>query len=162
MYPYFIVKDVLSLLVLLLLFSGFVFFAPNYLGHPDNYVEANAMVTPTHIVPECYFLPFYAILRAVPDKLLGVLAMGASIAILFLLPFICRSEIRSTKFRYVYRVLFWVFVADVFLLGYLGGQVAEEPYITISQLASVYYFAHFIILSNVAYWLETASVSEIR
>lgn len=107
-------------------------------------------------------MPFYAILRAVPDKLLGVVAMGASIAILFLLPFICLAEIRSTKFRYVYRVLFWIFVADVFLLGYLGGQVAEEPYITISQLASVYYFAHFIILSNVAYWLESSSVSDTR
>ena len=153
MYPYFIVKDVFSLLMLAVAFSAFVFFSPNYLGHPDNYVEANALVTPTHIVPEWYFLPFYAILRAVPDKLLGVVAMGASIAILLFIPFICRAELRSIKFRNISRVLFWAFAADVVLLGYLGGQVAEEPFITISQIASVYYFAHFILLINVAYLL---------
>jgi len=106
MYPFFIVKDIFSLLVMLLAFSAFVFFAPNYLGHPDNYIEANAMVTPAHIVPEWYFLPFYAILRAVPDKLLGVLAMGASIAILFVLPFISCAELRSTKFRHISKVFF--------------------------------------------------------
>ena len=106
MYPFFIVKDVFSLLLMLVAFSAFVFFAPNYLGHPDNYIEANAMVTPAHIVPEWYFLPFYAILRAVPDKLLGVLAMGAAIVILFAIPFISKSELRSTKFRHVSRFLF--------------------------------------------------------
>lgn len=106
MYPYFILKDLFSILVLITLFSFFVFFAPNYLGHPDNYIEANAMVTPAHIVPEWYFLPFYAILRAVPDKLLGVVAMGAAIAILFFLPFISFAELRSTKFRGLYRYLF--------------------------------------------------------
>jgi len=151
MYPFFIVKDIFSLLLVISVFSIFVCFAPNYLGHPDNYIEANAMVTPTHIVPEWYFLPFYAILRAIPDKLLGVLAMGAAIAILFIVPFICRSELRSMKFRYIARVFFWLFFADVFLLGYLGGQVAEEPYITISQIASTYYFLHFFVFMNVAY-----------
>lgn len=154
MYPFFIVKDVFSLLILLLAFSVFIFFAPNYLGHPDNYIEANAMVTPTHIVPEWYFLPFYAILRAIPDKLMGVIAMGASIFILFSLPLLTNTEIRSTKFRHVSRFLFWIFITDVFLLGYLGGQVAEEPYITISQLASIYYFLHFTVLLNLAYFLE--------
>ena len=106
MYPFFIVKDLFSLLLLLLAFSSFIFFSPNSLGHPDNYIEANAMVTPAHIVPEWYFLPFYAILRAVPDKLLGVVAMGASIAILFFIPFISKAELRSTKFRYLSKVLF--------------------------------------------------------
>ena len=161
MYPFFIVKDVFSLLLMLVAFSAFVFFAPNYLGHPDNYIEANAMVTPAHIVPEWYFLPFYAILRAVPDKLLGVLAMVAAIAILFAIPFISKSELRSTKFRHVSRFLFWAFIADVFLLGYLGGQVAEEPYITISQIASVYYFAHFVFFLNIAYYLESQFAREV-
>jgi quinol-cytochrome oxidoreductase complex cytochrome b subunit len=154
MYPFFIVKDLFSLLIFLLAFSGFIFFSPNSLGHPDNYIEANAMVTPPHIVPEWYFLPFYAILRAVPDKLLGVVAMGASIAIFFFIPFISQAELRSSKFRYISKALFWAFVADVFLLGYLGGQLAEEPFITISQVASIYYFLHFIILINLAYFLE--------
>jgi quinol-cytochrome oxidoreductase complex cytochrome b subunit len=161
MYPFFIIKDVFSLLVMLVALSAFVFFAPNYLGHPDNYIEANAMVTPAHIVPEWYFLPFYAILRAVPDKLLGVLAMVVVISILFYIPFISKSELRSTKFRHVSRFLFWAFIADVFLLGYLGGQVAEEPYITISQIASVYYFAHFIVLLNIAYYLESQFAREV-
>jgi len=108
MYPFFIIKDLFSILVLIVFFSAFVFFAPNFLGHPDNYIEANAMVTPAHIVPEWYFLPFYAILRAVPDKLLGVLAMGAAIAVLFLLPFVSFAELRSIKFRQVSKVFFLV------------------------------------------------------
>ena len=131
-----------------------MYFAPNYLGHPDNYIEANAMVTPAHIVPEWYFLPFYAILRAVPDKLFGVVAMGLAILILFAVPFLSRAELRSLKFRYLSRVFYWVFVMDVVLLGYLGGQVAEEPYITISQIGSVYYFLYFGLFLNLSYWVE--------
>jgi quinol-cytochrome oxidoreductase complex cytochrome b subunit len=154
MYPFFIIKDILSLLILLVVFSIFICFMPNYLGHPDNYIEANAMVTPTHIVPEWYFLPFYAILRAIPDKLLGVVAMGLAIAILFIIPFFCRSELRSIKFIYITRLFFLLFLANIFLLGYLGGQVAEEPYITISQLASIYYFLHFFLCLNFSHFLE--------
>lgn len=154
MYPFFIVKDLLSLCIFMLGFSTFVYFAPNYLGHPDNYIEANAMVTPAHIVPEWYFLPFYAILRAVPDKLFGVVAMGLAILILFAVPFLSRAELRSLKFRYLSRVFYWVFVMDVVLLGYLGGQVAEEPYITISQIGSVYYFLYFGLFLNLSYWVE--------
>lgn len=154
MYPFFIVKDLLSLCIFMLGFSAFVYFAPNYLGHPDNYIEANAMVTPAHIVPEWYFLPFYAILRAVPDKLFGVVAMGLAILILFAVPFLSRAELRSLKFRYLSRVFYWVFVMDVVLLGYLGGQVAEEPYITISQIGSVYYFLYFGLFLNLSYWVE--------
>jgi quinol-cytochrome oxidoreductase complex cytochrome b subunit len=101
-YPYFYVKDLFAFFILLLLFSGFVFFAPNMLGHPDNYIPANPLVTPAHIVPEWYFLPFYAILRSIPDKLGGVIAMVSAILVLLLLPFINTSVIRSTKFRPIF------------------------------------------------------------
>ena len=154
MYPFFIIKDLYSIGLLLLVFTYFVFGYPNDLGHPDNYIEANAMVTPAHIVPEWYFLPFYAILRAIPDKLYGVVAMGLSIAILFIVPFINPAEIRSNKFRSISRIFFWIFILNVFLLGYLGGQLAEEPYITISQISSTYYFLHFFVFINVAHLIE--------
>jgi ubiquinol-cytochrome c reductase cytochrome b subunit len=100
MYPYFIIKDILSILILILVFSFYIFYFPNAMGHPDNYIAANAMVTPAHIVPEWYFLPFYAILRAIPNKLYGVMAMGAAIAILFIIPFTTFVNTRSNKFRY--------------------------------------------------------------
>jgi len=154
MYPYFILKDFFSIMGLVLVFSLFVFFFPNSMGHPDNYIEANAMVTPTHIVPEWYFLPFYAILRSIPDKLYGVLAMGAAIAILFVIPFTTKVNTRSNKFRYLNKFFFWLFIVDVCLLGWLGGQVAEEPFITISQCATIYYFSHFLIFLNVPFFLE--------
>ncbi|MEL0324995.1 MAG: cytochrome b, partial [Rhodospirillales bacterium] len=111
-----------------------------------NYVEANPLVTPAHIVPEWYFLPFYAILRAVPDKLGGVIAMFAAIAVLFVLPWLDRSPIRSAKFRPVYFVLFWVLLADCILLGFCGAMPAEGIWVVLSRLGTVYYFAHFIIL----------------
>lgn len=145
-HPYYTVKDFFGYGVFFIIFAWFVFFSPNSLGHPDNYIPANAMVTPPHIVPEWYFLPFYAILRAVPDKLGGVLAMGASIAILFALPWIDRSKVRSAVFRPTYRKLFWVFVVDCVILGYVGGKPAEGAYLYIGQAATVYYFAHFAIL----------------
>jgi quinol-cytochrome oxidoreductase complex cytochrome b subunit len=106
MYPYFIIKDFLSILLLLFLLFTFVFFFPNTMGHPDNYIPANPMVTPAHIVPEWYFLPFYAILRAIPDKLYGVLAMGAAIAILFVIPFTTFVNTRSNRFRYLSKFFF--------------------------------------------------------
>lgn len=160
MYPFFIIKDLYSIGLLLLIFAYFVFGYPNSLGHPDNYIEANAMVTPAHIVPEWYFLPFYAILRAIPDKLYGVVAMGLSIAILFIVPFINPSEIRSNKFRNISRIFYWIFILNVFLLGYLGGQLAEEPYITISQISSTYYFTHFFVFINLSHWLERFAFSK--
>ncbi len=103
MYPYFIIKDLLGLIIFGLLFASFVYFYPNTLGHPDNYIEANPMVTPAHIVPEWYFLPFYAILRSIPHKLGGVLAMVSAIVVLALLPWIHSTEIRSSRFRPIYR-----------------------------------------------------------
>jgi len=144
-YPYFYVKDLFSFLILVLLFSFFVFFYPNSLGHPDNYIPANPLVTPAHIVPEWYFLPFYAILRSIPDKLGGVLAMGGAIVILLLIPFINTSEIRSTEFRPIYGVAFWFIFADFLLLGWIGQQPVEDPYIMIGALATIFYFVFFLI-----------------
>ncbi len=145
-HPYYTVKDLFGVGLLLTIFMAVVSYAPNYMGHPDNYVEANPLVTPAHIVPEWYFLPFYAILRAVPDKLGGVIAMFAAIAVLFVLPWLDRSPIRSAKFRPVYLVLFWVLLADCILLGFCGANPAEGIWVVLSRIGTVYYFAHFIIL----------------
>lgn len=152
-HPYYTAKDGFGVGVFLILFSILLFFAPNYLGHPDNYIEANPLSTPAHIVPEWYFWPFYAILRAftvdfffVPAKLLGVLAMFASILLLFFLPWLDTSPVRSGYYRPTFRKFFWILIADVAVLGYCGGAPAEEPYVMISQVAAAYYFAHFLII----------------
>lgn len=205
-HPYYTVKDFVGFGVFFLVFAYFLFFSPNSLGHPDNYIEANPLVTPAHIVPEWYFLPFYAILRAVTfdtplflvglgiigagialplaprygiklpvtisarlgflialggflfallafssglvieSKLGGVLAMFGSIAILFALPWLDSSPVRSARFRPVYRLFYWVFAIDCLLLGYVGGMPAEQPYIIVGQIAMVYYFAHFLFI----------------
>jgi quinol-cytochrome oxidoreductase complex cytochrome b subunit len=145
-FPYFFIKDTLSFIVFLLFFSYFVYFAPNALGHSDNYIPANPMVTPEHIVPEWYFLPSYAILRSIPDKLAGVLALFASILVLLLLPFINTSNIRSSLYRPLHQFFFWFFIADFILLGYIGQQTPESPFIEIGQIAGVYYFAYFLII----------------
>ena len=145
-HPYYTVKDMFGLSVFLTIMAAVVFFLPNSMGHPDNYIPANPMVTPAHIVPEWYFLPFYAILRAVPDKLLGVLAMFAAIAVLFVLPWLDRSPVRSSTFRPIYKIMFWVFLLDCVALTYLGAKPAEGIYVVLSRLCTVYYFAHFIIL----------------
>ncbi|MAI15145.1 MAG: cytochrome b [Rhodospirillaceae bacterium] len=145
-HPYYTVKDMFGLSVFLTIMAAVVFFLPNSMGHPDNYIPANPMVTPAHIVPEWYFLPFYAILRAVPDKLLGVLAMFAAIAVLFVLPWLDRSPVRSATFRPIYKIMFWVFLLDCVALTYLGAKPAEGIYVVLSRLCTVYYFAHFIIL----------------
>jgi len=145
-YPYFYVKDLLAFFVLIALFSFFVFFFPNYLGHADNYIPANPLVTPAHIVPEWYFLPFYAILRSIPDKLGGVVAMVAAILILLLLPVINTSEIRSSKFRPVYSLAYWFLVSDFLILGWIGQQPVETPYLEVGQIATAFYFIFFLIL----------------
>ena len=146
MYPYFIVKDILGLILFIVFFSFFVYFYPNALGHPDNYIEANPMVTPAHIVPEWYFLPFYAILRSIPHKLGGVLAMVSAIAILALLPWVHTTEIRSSRFRPLYRFFYYTIISCCLILGWIGGMPVEEPYVIIGQLASVYYFFYFLVL----------------
>jgi len=145
-YPYFYVKDLLAFLALVAFFSFFVFFYPNYLGHADNYIPANPLVTPAHIVPEWYFLPFYAILRSIPDKLGGVVAMIAAILILMLLPVINTSEIRSSKFRPIYSISYWFLVADFLILGWIGQQPVETPFLEVGQVATVFYFLFFLVL----------------
>ncbi|MDA5193403.1 cytochrome b [Govanella unica] len=154
-YPYYISKDALGLGVFLLVFAFFVFFAPNFLGHPDNYIPANPMVTPTHIVPEWYYLPFYAILRAIPDKLMGVIAMFASILILFAMPWLDGSSARSSKFRPLYRFFLFLFLAVALFLGYCGSKSPDDvlhlagldiPFLLLSRIASFYYFAFFLLI----------------
>ena len=145
-YPYFYVKDLLAFFILIALFSFFVFFYPNALGHSDNYIPANPLVTPPHIVPEWYFLPFYAILRSIPDKLGGVAAMGGAILILLLLPHINTSEIRSAKFRPLYAVSYWVFAANFLLLGWIGQKPVESPFIEIGMFSTFLYFFFIIVL----------------
>ncbi len=145
-HPYSVIKDFFSLLVAITFYILIVFFAPNFLGHSDNYINANPLVTPTHIVPEWYFLPFYAILRAVPNKVGGVIAMLSAILILFILPFIDQNSVKSPRFRPFLQTWFWLFVFNFILLGYLGGQVAEEPFITASQVSAGFYFIYFFSL----------------
>jgi len=151
-HPYYTAKDGWFALLCVTLFALVTFFAPNYLGHADNYIPANPLSTPAHIVPEWYFWPFYAILRAftvdfiLPAKLWGVLAMFSAILIHFFLSWLDPSPVRSGNYRPRFRQFFWILVADVFVLGFCGGRPAEEPYVMISQLATMYYFAHFLII----------------
>ena len=145
-YPYFYVKDLLGFVTLMALFTFFVYFQPNTLGHPDNYIPANPMVTPAHIVPEWYFLPFYAVLRSIPDKLGGVLAMGGAIVMLLIMPWLNTSEVRSSAFRPIYRKLFWFLLADFLILGWIGQNEVETPYVEVGQLATIIYFAFFLVL----------------
>ena len=145
-HPYIVIKDIFALLLFLLVFAFFVFYSPNVLGHSDNYIEANPLVTPAHIVPEWYLLPFYAILRSVPDKLLGVVAMFASIFILVILPWLDTSKVRSAIFRPIYKQFYWILVLDVLVLGYMGAMPAEGLYLLIARVATAYYFIHFLII----------------
>lgn len=146
MYPYFIIKDTFSILIFLCVLLSFVFFIPNYLGHPDNYIPANPLVTPTHIVPEWYFLPFYAILRAIPDKLGGVCVMMCAIIILALLPFIIHRDLKTFSIYYPRIILFWWFLNLCFLLGWIGSQPAEGIFIVLGQLFTISYFGYFFVL----------------
>ena len=145
-YPYFYIKDLLGLNILMLVYSGFVFFAPNYLGHPDNYIAANPLVTPAHIVPEWYFLPFYAILRAVPNKLGGVILMVLAIVFLGLLPYISHTVVNSASFRPLYKLAVVTFATDCLILGWLGQKVVEYPYEQLSIVATIYYFFFFYLV----------------
>nr|UPY84797.1 apocytochrome b [Emiliania huxleyi]UPY85189.1 apocytochrome b [Gephyrocapsa muellerae]UPY84817.1 apocytochrome b [Emiliania huxleyi]UPY84837.1 apocytochrome b [Emiliania huxleyi]UPY84900.1 apocytochrome b [Emiliania huxleyi] len=153
-FPYFVLKDSLSFVAFIMFFSFFVYFYPNDLGHPDNYIPGNPMVTPEHIVPEWYFLPSYAILRSIPNKLFGVLALLASILILLILPVVNSSAIRSTLYRPIHQTFFWFLVFDFILLGYIGQQTPETPFIEIGQIASVYYFAYFLVIIPTLGYLE--------
>lgn len=145
-HPYYTIKDFFGFGVFFLVFFFFIFFEPNYLGHPDNYIPANPMVTPAHIVPEWYFLPFYAILRAIPSKLGGVLFMFGSLAILFALPWLDTSKVRSGHYRPIFKVVFWIFIANFIFLGWLGGKPAEGSYVLMAQAATFIYFAYFLLV----------------
>ncbi|HXV23317.1 MAG TPA: cytochrome b N-terminal domain-containing protein [Alphaproteobacteria bacterium] len=145
-HPYYTVKDMFGLGVFLIVYALVVFFAPNLFGEPDNYIPANPLSTPPHIVPEWYFLPFYAILRAVPNKLGGVVLMFASIGVLFVLPWLDRSPVRSARFRPIYKIFFWFLVVDCVVLGIVGANPPEGHWITIGRIATIWYFLHFLIL----------------
>ena len=169
-HPYYTVKDGFAMSVFLILFASFVFFMPDALGHPDNYVPANPLVTPAHIVPEWYFLPFYAILRAVPDKLTGVLLMFGSIGLLFVLPWIDRSKVRSMRYRPTARLFFLIFIVVCLLLGLCGSHEPDDKifanlagfnlldsnlnsYTWLSRFLAVYYYAFYAILFLLS-WIE--------
>jgi ubiquinol-cytochrome c reductase cytochrome b/c1 subunit len=144
--PYATVKDLLGTVVFLILFAWIAFFIPNYLGSPDNYIPANPLQTPAHIEPDWYLLPFYAILRSIPNKLLGVIALFSAIAVLVFVPWLDTSRVRSAVFRPLYRQFFWIFLLVVLGLGYLGSQPPEGANVLIAQILSFYYFAHFLII----------------
>jgi ubiquinol-cytochrome c reductase cytochrome b subunit len=153
-HPYYTVKDLFGLFVFLIVYAGFVFFAPNLLGDPANYIPANSLSTPEHIVPEWYFLPFYAILRSVPNKLFGVVLMFGSILILFVLPWLDTSKVRSATFRPIFKWFVFVLLIDCVILGWVGANKPEGMFVTIGRLATFYYFFHFLILVPFLGWFE--------
>jgi quinol-cytochrome oxidoreductase complex cytochrome b subunit len=160
--PYFTAKDSVGLGIFLLIWAAFVFYAPDYLGHADNYTEANPLVTPPHIVPEWYFLPFYAILRSITfdvwfieAKLMGVILMFSSILVLFILPWLDTSRVRSCRYRPIYKWFFWVLVIDCIVLGWVGANKPEGMFPLIGLIGTVYYFFHFLILLPILGKIET-------
>jgi len=155
--PYFSTKDLLSISVFGLLFAYFVFYTPNYLGDAVNYVPANQLQTPPHIVPEWYFMPFYAILRAIPSKLGGVIAMFGAMLVLFFIPWLDTSRVRSTRYRPIYRWFFWALLFDCLALGYLGSQPPEGNALIFGRLFTAYYFIHFLLVMPIVGLIETPS-----
>jgi quinol-cytochrome oxidoreductase complex cytochrome b subunit len=153
--PYATIKDLFILVCFFLLYAWFMFYLPNYLGHADNYIQANPAVTPNHIVPEWYYLPFYAILRAIPSKLGGVLMLLASIAILVFVPWLDTSRVKSASYRPLYRQFFWIFVAVCIGLGWLGSKPAEGGYVIAARVLTAWYFIHFIIILPIVGLIET-------
>ena len=157
-YPYLYVKDLFSLFIFVTVFSYFVIYAPNVRGHPDNYIEANPLVTPAHIVPEWYYLPFYAILRTIPDKLGGVVMRGIAIVILAILPVVDTSSFRSSFFKPFHRSLFWFFFLNCMCLGWIGQEIVETPFIETALFVTVNYFSYFLILLPFLGFLENSFV----
>ncbi|GAB4240721.1 MAG: cytochrome b N-terminal domain-containing protein [Methyloligellaceae bacterium] len=145
-HPYYTVKDGFALAMFVILFAGLIFYAPNFLGHTDNYIEADPLQTPAHIVPEWYFLPFYAILRAIPDKLMGVVAMFASIGLLLFLPWLDTSKVKSARYRPLYKWFFALFVISAIVLGYLGSKPPEGIYVILARIFTAYYFVHLLVV----------------
>nr|AKT25957.1 cytochrome b [Balamuthia mandrillaris]AKT93862.1 cytochrome b [Balamuthia mandrillaris]AKT94928.1 cytochrome b [Balamuthia mandrillaris]AKT94996.1 cytochrome b [Balamuthia mandrillaris]AKT95035.1 cytochrome b [Balamuthia mandrillaris] len=153
--PYFIVKDFFGFYVFLIIFFIFVFFYPNYLGHPDNYILANPLVTPSHIVPEWYFLFFYAILRSIPNKLQGILVLAFALSVLAALPFIINFVLKCNMFRNLNKVFYWYFIVFSILLGWLGGTPIEFPFFQLSQFLTLFYFFYFLVFVNILVSLDT-------
>jgi ubiquinol-cytochrome c reductase cytochrome b/c1 subunit len=145
-HPYFTVKDGFALVCFLAFFAWFVFYVPNYLSNADNYIEANPLLTPVHIVPEWYYLPFYAILRSIPSKLGGTAAMFASVFIVAFLPWLDTSKVKSAAYRPLYQIFFWLFVACAVLLGYMGSQPPEGGYVIAARVLTIYYFLYFLVI----------------
>jgi len=152
--PYYIAKDALSIVLFFILFSLFIYFVPNLLGHPDNYIPANPLVTPPHIVPEWYLLPFYAILRSIPDKLGGVVALLAAILVLAFVPVLLEADIRGLQFRYLAKPLFFLFFIICLMLGWLGAQPIKAPYYQLGQVVTTLYFAYFLVIYPIAIQIE--------
>uniref|UniRef100_A4L3P2 Cytochrome b n=5 Tax=Acanthomorphata TaxID=123368 RepID=A4L3P2_CORHP len=160
-HPYFSYKDILGFTVLFVFLSSIALFAPNVLGDPDNFTPANPLVTPPHIKPEWYFLFAYAILRSIPNKLGGVLALLFSILILMIVPFLHTSNHRGLTFRPPTQILFWALIADVLVLTWIGGLPVEAPFVFIGQVASVIYFALFLVFIPLAGWLENMAFKQV-
>ena len=154
-HPYMTIKDTKAMVLFFIVVAFVLFFFPNIMGHSDNYIRANSMVTPAHIVPEWYFLPFYAILRAIPDKLGGVLAMFGSIAVLFILPWLDTSKVRSCLYRPIWRICVLLFALDFFILMYMGAKPASDIYVLISRIGTAYWFLFFLVLAPLVGYLET-------
>ncbi|MGC8523584.1 MAG: cytochrome b [Acidibrevibacterium sp.] len=153
-HPYYTIKDSVGICVFFIVLAMLVFFAPNFFASPDNYIPANPLQTPAEIVPEWYFLPFYAILRSVPNKLGGVMMMFGAIAVLFVLPWLDTSPVRSARFRPIYRQLFWLLVISVFALGAVGAHRPQGIWVVIGRLATLYYFLHFLVILPILGKLE--------
>jgi ubiquinol-cytochrome c reductase cytochrome b subunit len=165
-HPYYTIKDLFALAMFVLFFSYFIFFYPNFLGHADNYIPADRLVTPPHIVPEWYYLPFYAILRSVPDQLAGVVLMFGAIVIWAFLPWLDRSHVRSNNFRPLNRQFFFILIGVVWILGMLGAQTPDGNFqfyfgievpiskLLLTQICTVWYFAHFIIITPIISTME--------
>ena len=164
-HPYFTIKDGFALACFIIFYAWFVFYVPNYLGHADNYIQANPLKTPPEIVPEWYYLPFYAILRSIPSKLGGVIAMFSSILLFAFLPWLDTSKVKSAAYRPLYRVFFWIFVACAVGLGYIGAMPPEGNYIIVGRVLTAYYFLHLLVILPLLGFIETprplpASIAE--
>ncbi|MDA7946988.1 MAG: cytochrome b N-terminal domain-containing protein [Hyphomicrobiaceae bacterium] len=152
--PYYTVKDGFAMSMFVILFAAFVFYAPNFMGHPDNYIEADPLVTPPHIVPEWYFLPYYAILRAIPSKLLGVVAMFGSIGLLLFLPWLDTSKVRSARYRPIFKWFLLLFFVNAVALGYLGAKPPEGAFLIWGRICTAYYFVFLLVIMPVVGWIE--------
>jgi quinol-cytochrome oxidoreductase complex cytochrome b subunit len=159
-HPYYTVKDAFYLTLFIILYAAFVFYAPNFFGNPDNYQQANPLVTPPDIVPEWYLLPFYAMLRSIPNKLLGVIVMGGAIVTLVFIPWLDTSRVRSCRYRPLMKQFFWAFAVACVLLGYCGSQsvdaaVAGVPLVWVARICSLYYYAFFWLILPIVGLIET-------